>query len=169
MNCAEVQNRELDRIRAPGPVVCGFRCCGVGPEFACVDSPYNRGNLRIVAVIAIIDQRRVLCIAIRDLRAFHHTGDGERLVKPVAFQELGLRHAEFERGRRLLDDSADGEGIRRRAVLKLELLCVFSGERYRDGDCFGIPGLGRIKDNRDRAAISVLEIIGEAAVGVRNE
>ena len=110
----------------------------------------------------------MLRIAICDLRVFHHTSDGKRLVKPVVLQELGLRHAEYELRRRLLDDAADGEGIRRRAVLEYELLCIFSGERYRDSDCFVIPGFGRIKDNRDRAAISVLEIISRAAVGVRN-
>ena len=167
MNCAEIQNRELDCIRASGSVVRSFRCCGVGPEFACIDSLCKGINHLIVAVIVGIDQRRVLRIAICDLRVFHHAGDGERLIKRVALQELGLQHAEFEVGLCLVDGSADGEGIRRRAVLEYELLCIFSGERYRDGDCFAIPGFGRIKDSRDRAVISVLEIIGKAAAGIR--
>ena len=167
MNCAEIQNRELDCIRASGSVVRSFRCCGVGPEFACIDSLCKGINHLIVAVIVGIDQRRVLRIAICDLRVFHHAGDGERLIKQVALQELGLQHAEFEVGLCLVDGSADGEGIRRRAVLEYELLCIFSGERYRDGDCFAIPGFGRIKDSRDRAVISVLEIIGKAAAGIR--
>ena len=167
MNCAEIQNRELDCIRASGSVVRSFRCCGVGPEFACIDSLCKGINHLIVAVIVGIDQRRVLRIAICDLRVFHHAGDGERLIKQVALQELGLQHAEFEVGLCLVDGSADGEGIRRRAVLEYELRCIFSGERYRDGDCFAIPGFGRIKDSRDRAVISVLEIIGKAAAGIR--
>ena len=174
MNCAEIQNRELDCIRASGSVVRSFRCCGVGPEFACIDSLCKGINHLIVAVIVGIDQRRVLRIAICDLRVFHHAGDGERLIKRVALQELGLQHAEFEVGLCLVDGSADGEGIRRRAVLEYELLCIFSGERYRDGDCFAIPGFGRIKDSRDRAASSVFKLkrkisglIGSTEIGHR--